>query len=104
MEKKKCKKKNISFFISINLFLKKRLATISPPQSFGEASLVLQRPTRVSVIADTDDVCIHSIEGYFINMAFTMKEGFAGRFYKYLCTMMARRIFKTPLSYDYESK
>lgn len=67
--------------------------TISSPETFGETSffLVDQMPT-MTVTAESDEVTMYTIEGYFISMVASMREGFAGRFFKYITTVLARRL------------
>jgi signal-transduction protein with cAMP-binding, CBS, and nucleotidyltransferase domain len=65
---------------------------MGPGQTFGEISFLLSGGATASVIADSDTVEVYILEGYFMNIVFSMKPELAGRFYKYLATMLQRRI------------
>ena len=45
-----------------------------------------------SVVAAFDDVQVAVISGYFVSTLFDLEVGFAGRFYKYLAQILAKRV------------
>lgn len=62
-------------------------------ETFGEISFLKGKGANASVIAHTDEgVELTIIEGYYINALFNINPGFAGRFYKYMCFLLAHRI------------
>ncbi len=64
-------------------------------ETFGEMSFLIPNRTQGaygSVIADTEEVDLVIIEGYYINALFNINPEFAGHFYKYLCYSLAHRI------------
>lgn len=67
------------------------LGTIKEGETFGEISFLEGEGASASVIAD-GDVELYIIEGYFINVLFSTQPGFAGRFYHYLCSILASRL------------
>lgn len=83
-------------------------------ETFGEITFLLSdRSPSYSIIAGEDtEICIiegdnkmHfnlAVSGYFIGILFGMREGFAGRFFKYLAAVLARRVFsKERLVFNY---
>ena len=46
----------------------------------------------VSIIADEDSVDIYAVEKAYIESLFEKNPGLAGKFYKFLCLIMARRV------------
>ena len=63
-------------------------------ETFGEISFLNpnKKGDAASVIADTEEVELVIIEGYYINALFNLNVKFAGRFYKYLSYLLAHRI------------
>ncbi|PRP77326.1 hypothetical protein PROFUN_05571 [Planoprotostelium fungivorum] len=62
-------------------------------ETFGEISFLQGKGASASVISDSDDgVDLTIIEGYFINALFNIHADFAGRFFKYLATLISTRI------------
>eukprot|EP01097_Dermamoeba_algensis_P009489 TRINITY_DN667_c0_g1_i4.p1 TRINITY_DN667_c0_g1~~TRINITY_DN667_c0_g1_i4.p1 ORF type:complete len:916 (-),score=254.98 TRINITY_DN667_c0_g1_i4:345-3092(-) len=72
----------------------KPLGYMSSGEMFGEISFLEGSGAAVSVISDEEEVSLSIIEGYYINILFEMKPGFAGRFYHHLCTLLAGRLKK----------
>ena len=72
----------------------KPLGKMEAEETFGEISFLLSGGASASVIADSDVVTCHVIEGYFINILFHMKPMLAGRFYKYLAKTIQRTFRK----------
>jgi len=70
----------------------KVLGKMDPGSTFGEISFLLSGGASASVLADSDNVQVYIMEGYFINILFSMKAEMAGRFYKYLATLLQRRV------------
>eukprot|EP01117_Protostelium_nocturnum_P002759 TRINITY_DN1367_c0_g1_i2.p1 TRINITY_DN1367_c0_g1~~TRINITY_DN1367_c0_g1_i2.p1 ORF type:complete len:1509 (+),score=632.54 TRINITY_DN1367_c0_g1_i2:215-4741(+) len=70
------------------------LGTMGQDETFGEISFLRQgKGASASVIADSEDgVSLTIIEGYFINALFNIHADFAGRFFKYLATLLSFRI------------
>jgi len=61
-------------------------------QTFGEVSFLLSGGASASVIADSANVEVYILEGYYINILFGIQPELAGRFYKYLAYTLQRRI------------
>jgi len=78
---------------------KQLLGKMSAPEIFGEISFLEggDSGAAATVIPDDSEVELFIIEGYFINVLFDTQEGFAGRFYYYLCTLLAARLVKMDL-------
>jgi len=70
----------------------KTLATMEQGQTFGEISFLLSGGATASVIADSTTVDIYILEGYFLNILFTIRPELAGRFYKYLAITLQKRL------------
>ena len=63
-------------------------------ESFGEITFLNRHKNgaNATVIADSDEVELVIIEGYYISALFNIDITFAGKFYKYLCYLLANRI------------
>ena len=64
---------------------------------FGEISFIMNSDSKryapgASVIAATEEVTVAAISGYFVSTLFDIELGFAGRFYKYLASLLAKRV------------
>eukprot|EP01091_Cochliopodium_minus_P017294 TRINITY_DN6730_c0_g1_i1.p1 TRINITY_DN6730_c0_g1~~TRINITY_DN6730_c0_g1_i1.p1 ORF type:complete len:1091 (-),score=358.16 TRINITY_DN6730_c0_g1_i1:946-4218(-) len=64
---------------------------------FGEISFIMNSENKryspgASVVAAHDDVQVAVISGYFVSTLFDLEVGFAGRFYKYLAQILAKRV------------
>jgi len=70
----------------------KKLGMMSTGEMFGEISFLEGSGAAVTVRSEDDGVELQIIEGYYINILFDMKPGFAGRFYHHLCTVLAARL------------
>ena len=71
------------------------LGRMKQGETFGEISFLNpnKKGANASVIADSDEgVELVIIEGYYINALFNINVHFAGRFYNYLCYLLAHRI------------
>lgn len=68
------------------------LGTMEAGQMFGEISFLISGGATASVIADSEIVEVHVLEGYFINILFGMRPEIAGRFYKHLASVLQKRI------------
>jgi CRP-like cAMP-binding protein len=79
------------------------LAKMNEGELFGEMSFVQRMQTGASatVLADADEVEVIVLEGYFINTAIQLRDGFGGRFFRYVASVLAERIQKREqLVYD----
>lgn len=70
----------------------KRLGQMVSGQTFGEISFLLSGGASASVIAESENVEVYILEGYFINILFGRKPELAGRFYKYLADSIQRSL------------
>jgi len=68
--------------------------TVVADEDGTELSIIegFSQPTQSSILLLTRRFCL-SI-GYYINILFTHLPGFAGRFFNYLCTVLAARLQK----------
>jgi len=64
-------------------------------EMFGEISFLRKSLATASVIANEDGVLISAINGATIERMKKKKKGFAGRFYRYLATVISTRLKKT---------
>lgn len=70
------------------------LTRLHAPQTFGEVSFFLQEKTsNYDIVVESEEVSVYLIELYFIYLMFERVEGFASRWLKYLCAILARRLF-----------
>lgn len=69
----------------------KVLGHIDVGEIVGELSFLQGKPASASVIAN-EHVELFMIEGYSLNVLFDLKPGLAGRFYKYLSTIIEKRL------------
>jgi CRP-like cAMP-binding protein len=70
----------------------KCLGVMYAGQMFGEISFLVSGGATASVIADSDEVEIYVLEGYYINILFAMRPELAGKFYKHLASCLQRTI------------
>jgi len=68
------------------------LGYLEAGQFFGEVSFLLSGGATAAVVADTEEVELSILEGYFINILFGIRPEMAGRFYKHLANVLQRRI------------
>ena len=68
------------------------LSHITPHQIFGEVSFVQRKGATATVIADSDEVEMCVIEGYFFKRLLQMRPELSGRFLHYICSVLQRRI------------
>lgn len=61
-------------------------------EMFGETGFLLKNPSSVTIIADEDNVEIYKVEKASLEAMFQIYPGLAGKFYKFLSLMIARRI------------
>lgn len=61
-------------------------------EMFGETNFLLRTESLVSVVADEDNVDIYVIDRDFLEVLFEKQPGLAGKFYKFLSLIEARRI------------
>jgi CRP-like cAMP-binding protein len=61
-------------------------------EMFGETGFLLKNPSAVTIIADEDNVEIYKVEKASLEAMFQIYPGLAGKFYKFLSLMIARRI------------
>jgi CRP-like cAMP-binding protein len=87
----------INFYIFVQIQQEGKrvvLGKMGQGETFGEISFLRQgKGASASVLADSEDgVDLTIIEGYFVNALFNVNPAFAGRFFKYLATLLAYRI------------
>jgi len=68
------------------------LGSITPNQIFGEVSFVQRKGATATVIADSDEVEMFVIEGYFFKRLLQIRPELSGRFLHYICSVLQRRI------------
>jgi len=61
-------------------------------EMFGEVGFLLRNESNVSVVADEDKVEIYIIDKAYLEKVFAQQPGIAGKFYKFLSLVIARRI------------
>lgn len=61
---------------------------------FGELNFVLAEETSANVIASSEKVVVRVIEGYFVNMLFSLHPQIAGKFYKFIACQIISRLDK----------
>jgi len=66
----------------------------SEGDTFGELSFLKCKDDIVTITAESNEVELTILEGYFINTLFAMDTGFAGRFFRYLSVVLRRRILE----------
>jgi len=70
----------------------KTLGFIETGSLFGEMTFLEKGKATASVVTEGEDVSVYVIEGYFINILFVDHPHLAGRFYSYLCSILAMRL------------
>eukprot|EP01102_Stenamoeba_stenopodia_P019856 TRINITY_DN7586_c0_g1_i2.p1 TRINITY_DN7586_c0_g1~~TRINITY_DN7586_c0_g1_i2.p1 ORF type:complete len:522 (+),score=104.57 TRINITY_DN7586_c0_g1_i2:1641-3206(+) len=71
----------------------KPVGKIRTGEIFGEISFLDSHGATVSVLADQEEGAeLYIIEGYFIRILFNLRPGFAGRFFHYICCLLASRL------------
>ena len=70
----------------------KTLAFLGDDETFGEISFLLGGGAKASVVAHTDTVSLFVIEADYFKRLFNADPRLAGRFFKYLCTVLERRV------------
>lgn len=78
-------------------FLDPRNQQVSPSSSF-----VFNFQATASVIAGSDDCTVNIIEGSWINLVMVDHPEIAGRFYNYLCSILAKRLSERYLTPGYK--
>mmetsp|Transcript_34909 Transcript_34909/g.87853 ORF Transcript_34909/g.87853 Transcript_34909/m.87853 type:complete len:853 (-) Transcript_34909:259-2817(-) len=68
------------------------VGTISAKETLGDISFLQNSTATASVIAEVDDMSVYCIEGTHIHGLMDSVPGFAGRFYKYLATVIGLRL------------
>ncbi len=61
-------------------------------EMFGEVGFLLRNESNASVVADADHVEIYVIDKAYLEKVFAQQPGIAGKFYKFLSLLLARRI------------
>eukprot|EP01126_Amoeba_proteus_P052096 TRINITY_DN6266_c0_g1_i20.p1 TRINITY_DN6266_c0_g1~~TRINITY_DN6266_c0_g1_i20.p1 ORF type:complete len:219 (-),score=60.28 TRINITY_DN6266_c0_g1_i20:301-867(-) len=72
---------------------RKHLVTLLPNALMGEMTFLdpANQKATASVIAENDDCSVYIIEGHFIHMLMVDDPHLGGRFYSYLCSILAKR-------------
>jgi len=70
----------------------KTLGHIENGSLFGEMTFLEKGKATASVVTEGEEVSVYVIEGYFINILFVDHPHLAGRFYSYLCSILAMRL------------
>ena len=72
---------------------RKALVTLVTGALMGELTFLdpSNQKATASVLAGSDDCSIYIIEGHFINMLMVDQPQLAGKFYSYLCSILAKR-------------
>ena len=77
--------------------------TMTSGTTFGEMSFINisedKEYTASATVVAKGEVELSVIQGYFINILFSMHEGFEKRFFEYLCNVLAQRINKQTLKF-----
>ncbi|GAM27027.1 hypothetical protein SAMD00019534_102020, partial [Acytostelium subglobosum LB1] len=68
------------------------LAKLSAGHIFGEMSYLLPNGSAISVVASSEELEVHTIEGYFLNIFLKSKPLLAPKFYKYLACVLESRV------------
>jgi CRP-like cAMP-binding protein len=75
-----------------NAFETVALAKLSDDETFGEIGFLLGDGAKASVVAASDTVSLFIIEADYFKRLFNADARLAGRFFKYLCTVLERRL------------
>jgi len=59
---------------------------------FGEISFLQNIKTTASIVADQDDVEVYYLDENSLNVLFTRYPALAGRFYKYMVSVLSTRL------------
>mmetsp|Transcript_4454 Transcript_4454/g.6234 ORF Transcript_4454/g.6234 Transcript_4454/m.6234 type:complete len:1257 (-) Transcript_4454:61-3831(-) len=70
----------------------KMLGKMEDGQFFGEISFLLSGGATATITADSEEVHVYVLEGYFMNILFGIRPELAGRFYKHLANVLQKRI------------
>ena len=61
-------------------------------EMFGEVSFLLKNESSVSIIAEENNTEVYAVDKSFLDILFQQIPGFAGKFYKFLSLIIARRV------------
>jgi CRP-like cAMP-binding protein len=70
-----------------------KLAQLHPNDIFGDISFVKETPASATIVAETDDVEVHTIDAYVLKITFEQFPNLAAKFYYYLGKIMANRLY-----------
>jgi CRP-like cAMP-binding protein len=70
----------------------KLLGTLRASETFGELSFLAGSAATATCRADSEEVELTIMEGYYLNMLFQIRPEIAGRFYKFLSMLITARI------------
>jgi len=70
------------------------VGTLGSSEILGEISFFQKSGATASVIADTDEVELCIIEGYYVKRLMQMRSELAGRFLHYVCSVIQRRLIQ----------
>ena len=68
------------------------VGSIGSSEIFGEISFIQVRGATASVVAESDDVQVVIIEGYYIKRLMEIYPSLAGRFLLFICSILQRRV------------
>lgn len=80
------------------------LGTIGSSEIFGEIGFVLCKPASASVVAESDEVELYVIEGYYLGRLMQMRMELLARFLHYICSVMERRLMSRNRLEDQEER
>ncbi len=70
----------------------KMLGRLRASETFGELSFLVGSAATATCLADSEEVELTIMEGYYLNMLFQIRPEIAGRFYKFLSMLVTARI------------
>mmetsp|Transcript_10240 Transcript_10240/g.41702 ORF Transcript_10240/g.41702 Transcript_10240/m.41702 type:complete len:1397 (+) Transcript_10240:115-4305(+) len=80
------------------------LGTIGSSEIFGEMGFVLCQPASASVVAESEEVELYVIEGFYLSRLMQMRIELLARFLHYICTIMERRLMSRNRLEDQEER